>query len=107
MIPTRQFCAPDLDCSKLSTKPGTCSAAPIVRQIGEGCVATNGPLAFCAAGSYCDWDTSLRAPTKPDGAACKYDDDCATSHPYTCSPFGNGICGSSSFCGGNTDGGGT
>lgn len=104
--PTRSFCAPDLACDGLTpSKPGKCSAAPIVRQLGEPCVAISGPLVECAAGLYCDFTSEKCTAKKPDGVACNSDDECATSHPYTCSPFGSRTCGSTSFCGGKQDGG--
>lgn len=110
VTPTRQFCAPSLDCSNLTpTKPGTCSGPPIIKPIGGSCLDSTGPLVDCAAGSYCDWDTGVCTAKKADGASCKYDDDCASSYPHSCEPFGNGTCGSTSFCGGNVvkvDGGG-
>lgn len=106
VTPTRSFCSPELACDGLTpSKPGKCSGAPIVRQLGEACVALSGPMVDCAAGLYCDFATEKCAAKKPDGATCQSDDECATAHPYTCSPFGGGTCGSTSFCGGNVDGG--
>jgi hypothetical protein len=104
--PTRSFCSPELACDGLTpSKPGKCSGAPIVRQLGEPCVAISGPLVDCASGLYCDFATDECVAKKADGATCQSDDECATAHPYTCSPFGNGTCGSTSFCSGNPDGG--
>jgi hypothetical protein len=99
VVPTRMFCAPSLSCEGGSgTAPGTCSAAPIMRKLGEGCGAATGPLELCAVGTYCDGDTELCTATKPDGAACKYDEECQTNRPYSCSPFGGGTCGSDTYC---------
>lgn len=99
VVPTRLFCAPSLSCEGGSgTTPGTCSGAPITRKLGEGCGAASGPLELCAAGTYCDGDTNLCTATKPDGAACKYDEECQTNRPYSCSPFGGGTCGSNTYC---------
>jgi len=99
VIPTRMFCAPALSCMGGSpSAPGKCSGEPINRQIGESCAAVSGPLELCAAGSYCEGDTGKCTATKPNGAACKYDEECVTNHPYSCSPFGGGTCGSDSFC---------
>ena len=93
------FCAPSLSCEGgNASTPGTCSGAPIARKLGVGCGAATGPIELCVAGTYCDGDTNLCAATKADGAACKYDDECKTNRPYSCSPFGGGTCGSNTFC---------
>jgi hypothetical protein len=106
VLPTRQFCAPGLECDNVSpNRAGTCTAEAIVRQVGEPCLATSGPQVNCVAGSYCDWSADACTVKKADGAACKSDEDCATSHPFTCTPFGGGTCGSKSFCGGLGDAG--
>ncbi len=104
--PTRSFCSPELACDGLTpSKPGKCSGPPIVRQLGEPCVSISGPLVDCAPGLYCDYASEKCVAKKADGATCQSDDECATAHPYTCSPFGGGTCGSTSFCGGRQDGG--
>ncbi|MBS2017609.1 MAG: hypothetical protein JST00_32320 [Deltaproteobacteria bacterium] len=101
--PTRMFCAPDLSCEGgTPSKPGKCSAAPIMRNLGEPCGAPTGPLELCNAGLYCEESTKKCAATKADGAACQFDDECTTFHPYSCSPFGGGTCGANSYC--NTPG---
>lgn len=103
VTPTRQFCQSDLSCEGLRPNaPGTCSAAPILRQVGESCNEVTGPYVFCAGEAYCDDTTGKCVAAKLDGAACKYDYECKTAHPFTCTPFGNGTCGSKSFCGGRT-----
>ena len=98
-VPTRMFCAPSLTCEGGSpSKPGKCSGEPIARSLGESCGAISGPLEVCAAGTYCDDVSGLCAATKPNGAKCKTDEECTTSHPYSCTPFGNGTCGKDTFC---------
>ena len=99
VIPKRLFCGPKLSCEGGSaSKPGTCSGAPINRQLGEACNAVSGPLELCPAGGYCDSETGKCATTKADGAACKFDEECTSNRPYSCSPFGGGTCGSDTFC---------
>jgi hypothetical protein len=99
VVPTRMFCAPSLSCEGgTASAPGTCSGEPITRKLGEGCGAATGPLELCAAGTYCDGDTNLCTATKADGATCKYDEECQTNRPYSCSPFGGGTCGSNTYC---------
>lgn len=106
ITPTRAFCAPDLACDGLTpSKPGTCTEPPIVRAVGEPCGSVSGPFIECAAGAYCDYFVSKCVAKKADGVACQTDEECATAHPYTCTPYGNGTCGSSSFCSGSADGG--
>jgi hypothetical protein len=100
ITPTRLFCAPDLTClNPTPSKPGKCSGPSVTRQLGDSCGSSSGPLQLCVAGTFCNWDTNLCEAQKADGAACKYDDECTTSRPYTCSPFGAGTCGQL-FCGG-------
>jgi hypothetical protein len=101
ITPTRLFCAPDLTClNPTPAKPGKCSGPSVTRQLGEKCGSSSGPLQLCASGTFCNWDSGLCEAQKADGAACKFDDECTTSRPYTCSPFGAGTCGQV-FCGGN------
>lgn len=98
IVPKRLFCAPSLSCEGGSAStPGKCTAEPITRLLGETCGATSGPLELCAAGTYCD-ATNKCAATKPNGAACAYDEECTTFHPYSCVPFGAGTCGNDTFC---------
>lgn len=99
--PTRKFCAPSLSCdNNTATTPGTCSGAPITKKLGEGCIASTGPLEECEDTTYCDFVAGKCVAKKADGASCKSDEECATKHPYTCSPIGSGTCGSNSYCSG-------
>jgi len=100
ITPTRLFCAPDLTClNPTPSKPGKCSGPSVTRQLGETCGSSSGPMQFCATGTFCNWDTGFCEAQKADGAACKYDDECTSERPYTCTPFGAGTCGQV-FCGG-------
>lgn len=104
VLPKRMFCAPALSCEGGSpSQPGTCSGPPVTHQAGESCAAASGPLELCVAGTYCHGDTGKCAATKADGTSCQYDEECVTNHPYSCTPFGGGTCGSDTFC--NTTGG--
>ncbi len=106
VIPTRQFCRADLACDGLAPNaPGKCTAAPVMKNMGEECLAISGPFLRCPANAYCDFDTKVCTPKKADGQACGGDEQCTSFHPFSCSPLPNGTCGSTSFCGGNTDGG--
>ena len=92
-----QLCAPALNCENdTPTKAGACSGPPLTRSIGQSCGATSGPLELCAPGSFCE--NSFCVARKNDGAACKFDDECTSSHPFTCSPVGAGTCGTKTFC---------
>jgi hypothetical protein len=99
VIPTRQFCRADLACDGLAPNaPGKCTAAPIMKNMGEECLAVTGPFLRCPANAYCDFDTKVCTPKKADGQACGGDDQCATFHPFSCSPLPGGTCGTTSFC---------
>jgi len=110
VVPKLELCAPDLSCDGASPNaPGKCSAAPIMVAAGASCDATSGPLQICPATQYCDafgvGATGKCQPKKADGQSCATDDECATSRPYSCYPYGGGTCGSTAFCGGAVDGG--
>jgi len=102
-IGTWAFCAPGLNCDNATpSRPGKCSAAPITVAIGASCTALSGPTTLCNEDAFCNYDTGKCEAKKADGVACKYDDECTTSHPFTCSPFGAGSCGQNSYCAGVT-----
>lgn len=100
ITPTRLFCAPDLTClNPTPSKPGKCSGPSLARQLGDTCGSSSGPMQICVAGTFCNWDTGVCEAQKPDGASCKFDDECTSERAYTCMPFGAGTCGQV-FCGG-------
>lgn len=105
--PTRAFCAPDLSCDGATpSMPGKCSAPSVMVALGAHCDAATGAIQVCPATAYCDFGGSgTCVAKKADGAACATDDECATSHPYSCYPYGAGHCGSSAYCAAPGDGG--
>ena len=103
LIGTWAFCTPGLNCDNATpSRPGKCSAAPITVAIGAACTALSGPTTLCNEDAFCNYDTGKCEAKKADGVACKYDDECTTAHPFTCSPFGAGSCGQNSYCAGVT-----
>jgi hypothetical protein len=103
LVPTRKFCAADLACDGATpSAPGSCSPPPVTKKLGEGCGANTGPLELCETGTYCDYVAMTCLPLKADGASCAADDECASAHPYTCTPAGAGTCGTNSFCSGGS-----
>lgn len=107
VAPTRAFCAPDLSCDGATPNaPGKCSAPSVMVALGAHCDALTGALQICPSNAYCDFGgTGTCVAKKPDGAACAGDDECVTSHPYSCFPYGAGHCGSSAYCAAPNDGG--
>lgn len=102
LIGTWAFCAPGLNCDNASpSRPGKCSAAPVTVAIGQSCTALSGPTTLCGADAFCNYTSGKCEAKKADGQACQYDEECTTSHPFTCSPFGAGTCGQTSFCSGS------
>ena len=109
VVPTRQFCAPELSCDGGGPQtPGKCSPPPVTVPAGGACDAQTGAIQLCPAGQYCSFDTGRCEDTKADGTSCAGDDECKDYRPFSCYPFGKGTCGSRSFCGGEaaaSDGG--
>lgn len=104
ILGTWAFCAPGLNCDNASpSRPGKCSAAPVTVAIGQSCTALSGPTTLCGQDAFCNYTSGKCEAKKADGQACQYDEDCVTAHPFTCSPFGAGTCGQTSFCSGRAN----
>jgi hypothetical protein len=102
IVGTWAFCAPGLNCDNATpSRPGKCSAAPVTVAIGQACNALSGPTTLCASDAFCNYTTGKCQAKKADGAACQYDDECQTGHPFSCSPFGAGTCGQRTYCAGS------
>lgn len=105
-----RFCAPSSDClgGRPPTKPGEaavpgkCSKPAVVKGLGESCdTLADGTPVVCTDETWCDlFGTKKCEAKKADGAACAFDSECASGHPYSCSPYGNGTCGQTSHCDG-------
>jgi hypothetical protein len=104
IVPTRMFCEPGLGCNGGSgAEPGKCSAKPTPGKLGDVCYdLTKASDVECPEGTFCDFlGTRKCEAKKPDGADCSGDDECISTRPYSCYPFGgNGKCGQTSYCGG-------
>jgi hypothetical protein len=101
VIGTWAFCAPGLNCDGATpNRPGKCSAAPVTVAIGQSCNALSGPTTLCDSDAFCNFTSGKCEAKKADGASCKYDDECVTGHPFTCSPYGAGTCGQRTYCAG-------
>jgi hypothetical protein len=102
LIGSWAFCAPGLNCDNASpSRPGKCSAAPVTVAIGRSCTALSGPTTLCGTDAFCNYTSGKCEAKKADGQACQHDEECTTLHPFTCSPFGAGTCGQTSFCSGS------
>jgi hypothetical protein len=102
VIGTWAFCAPGLNCDNATpSRPGKCSAPAVTVAIGQTCNALSGPTTLCGTDAFCNYTTGKCQAKKADGAACQYDDECQTGHPFSCSPFGAGTCGQRTYCAGS------
>ncbi len=101
LIGTWAFCAPGLNCDNASpSRPGKCSAAAVTVALGASCTALSGPTTLCGSDAFCNYTSGKCEAKKADGQACQNDEECTTGHPFSCSPFGAGTCGQTTFCGG-------